>query len=124
MSQLFTVRMVSQKIIVTYDQHGKAASERTELIPQVYSDLPYKTALAYKTKFPDAQVDIALQTAEFSPARGSRDAKIGTGRTGTSRAARDYYEKPDASSAPATSEDFSAAMTGDMAAAINAEMDQ
>jgi hypothetical protein len=123
MSQLFTVRMVSQKIIVTYDKHGKAASERTELIPQVYSDLPYKTALAYKTKFPDAQVDIAMQSAETSNARVSHGKMIGTGRMGSPRATRNYYEKPDAASAPVASEDFTAAMTGDMAAAINAEMD-
>jgi hypothetical protein len=69
--QLYTVRMKRKQIVTIYGAQKNTISEE-RLIDEVYHDLPHKTALAYKTKFPDAQVVIEAQ-AEMTSPRSSRD---------------------------------------------------
>jgi hypothetical protein len=57
--QLYTVRMNRQQTVTIYS--GKTSTTETRVIEQVYHDLPMKTAQAYKTKFPDAEVVILSQ---------------------------------------------------------------
>ncbi len=123
----FTVKMVSKKTIVSFDVKGVKTGERTELIPQTYHDLPHVTALAYKTKFPDNQVEIIAQHGEFGG-----QSQIGGSRNGH-RGAAAYSKRPTSwgtdtnrkvaqKQVDANDERQRAALTGDMAAAINAEI--
>jgi hypothetical protein len=121
--QLFTVKMIAKRIISLFDFNGDKTGERVEEIPQVYRDLPAQTALGYKTNFPDNKVEIEAQHGEYA----------GEGRKGSSferqprvmvpadfkhtrRAVREKIQEKIAA------DDLTAAQTGDMAAAINAEM--
>jgi hypothetical protein len=115
MSQLYTVRMVSRKIISSFDQSGNKTGEREELIPITFHDLPHPTALAYKTKFPDAQVVITMQSGEIGGRKETVHVQSAR-RFGKTTAFKARIAEPEGS------EDFSAAQTGDMAAAINAEL--
>lgn len=109
MAQLYTVRMVSKRIISRYDDKGRKIGEREDLVPQVYHDLPYQTALSYKTKFPDNKVDVVAQDVAFEAPHKSRPAAADEPRT----------KRPATRQTPPPSAIDHAARTGDMAAAIN-----
>ncbi|MCK1543324.1 hypothetical protein IVB12_15520 [Bradyrhizobium sp. 179] len=121
--QLFTVKMIAKRIVSFFDASGAKTGERVEEIPQVYRDLPHPTALGYKANFPDNKVEIEAQHGEYA----------GEGRKGSS------YERRERVNVPAdfkhtrravrekiqekiAADDLTAAQTGDMSAAINAEM--
>jgi hypothetical protein len=118
MSQLYTVEMVRKKTVYSYDPHtGARVNEREELLTVIIHDLPRPTALAYQFKFPSAGVKITQQAYSSDVVRHSSK--------------RDYYERADDAPSALTSEDqvredktddvVAAAISGNFAAAINAE---
>lgn len=64
MTELYTVRMKRKQIVSIFDARGKKIREETRLLDQVYTDLPYSTALMYREKSPDADVKIERQVPE------------------------------------------------------------
>lgn len=72
MPLFFTVTMRRKVSITRFE--GKARIERTEWIEETYRDLPYKTAEAYKNRFPEANVVITRQysTASDKPSSKKR----------------------------------------------------
>jgi hypothetical protein len=115
--QLYTVRMVARKIITMFGTDGNKTGEREELVPQVYHDLPLSTAQRYERLFPDNQVTIVEQAADFVPERKERVFTPGESRHTRRPTPRSKVPQP----APANN--YSAAQSGDMAAAINAELE-
>lgn len=118
---LFTVKMVRLQVISRYNDAGVKIAEETKEIPFVFHDLPEKTAVAYRTKFPDAKVEIEQQT-EGASYGGA--VEVGGRSTYSSKAReRDYAEKP-AKKAPARDRTTDAAERGDFAAAIDAAFEE
>jgi hypothetical protein len=121
--QLFTVKMIAKRIISLFDFNGDKTGERVEEIPQVYRDLPAQTAQTYKRQFPDNKVEIEAQTPE--PVRGSMNggARYERGpKTWPKPHAVVVDSKGVVKKVPIKTDTLAAAQTGDMAAAINAEM--
>jgi hypothetical protein len=67
----YTVKMKKKRLISKFDEKGRKISDQTILIDETYHDLPYVTAMGYKEKFPEADVEIVLQPHELR-----RDPKI------------------------------------------------
>lgn len=135
MSGLYTVHMVSKHVRVSYEQFtGRVMHEEVREVPLAYHDLPLQTALTYRDRFPDAQVRIlndagividtsGLKAPEPEPApigivgpsafetQVSEQVKLAT-----------VSEYKRAAPTPARSDIAEAAMSGDFAAAINAEL--
>lgn len=115
MSQLYTVKMLRKRTIYSYDPHtGLRVNERNDHVEITITDLPMRTALAYKFKCADNNPRIIPQEHSVDVVRFSKS--------------RNYYERDDAP-APVASEDMvhatssvvSAAISGDMSAALNEE---
>lgn len=115
MSQLFTVTMEREHRVKKYDDKGKLVAEVATKIPIVFHDLPAQTAQMYRSKFPDANVRIMHQAIERDT---SAREKLGGG--GFKKREREVYVAAATEPAPRTS---IAATTGDMSAAINAELE-
>jgi hypothetical protein len=121
--QLFTVKMIAKRFISLFDFNGDKTGERVEEIPTVYRDLPFQTAQTYQRIFPDNKVEIEAQAPE--PVRGSMNggARYERGpKTWPKPHAVVVDSKGVVKKVPVTST-LSAAQTGDMAAAINAELE-
>jgi hypothetical protein len=125
--QLFTVKMIAKRFISLFDFNGDKTGERLEEIPTVYRDLPLQTAQTYKRQFPDNKVEIEAQVPE--PERGGSR----TGHKGAAEYAKQptsWGSKPVVKKHPTPigvvkhGSTQTAAQTGDMAAAINAEMNK
>lgn len=110
MSGLFTVTLIRKQIIAKYDSRGKKTGETLTEIPVVFNDLPYQTALAYRTQFPDNKVVIQQQALQID-----HEARKKFGGVAARKAPRVKYEPID--------ETAHAATTGDFTAAINAELE-
>ena len=120
MPQFYTVTMVRKQTIKKYDDKGRFVAEETKELPVVFHDLPLPTAQMYRDKFPDAKVTIAEQAQSID-----HEARKKFGRPAYKKARPDEYVPitDDAPSiAPRRSSTHTAAATGDMAAAINAEL--
>jgi hypothetical protein len=106
-----------------FDFNGDKTGERVEEIPTVYRDLPMQTAQTYKRQFPDNKVEIEAQAPE--PVRGSTNYKANYERgpkTWTKPHAVVVSRKGVKKVIPVETDTQRAAQTGDMSAAINAEM--
>lgn len=105
---LFTVRMFRDRVVCSYDDRGRRCNERTERLEVVITDLPNQTALAYKFKFPKADVTITRQegAADVTPRR---------------RTSAEYYERPEETAPVEPKRDaiVEAAIRGDLGAAIS-----
>jgi hypothetical protein len=122
--QLFTVKMIAKRFISLFDFNGDKTGERVEEIPTVYRDLPMQTALGYKANFPDNKVEIEAQHGDYA---GEGRIAARPVRNPDYKAAREKVTKRFAKTlnhlAKSERDDTqTAAQTGDMAAAINAEM--
>lgn len=122
MSQLYTVRLAAQRLVTVYDAGGHKVSENLQLIPQVYHDLPLVTARAYERMFPDAGVKIELQAVDSRPQRS--DFKYKSANDHHKGLSPERRQKVSARAAELIEEEQErrAAQSGDMAAAINAEL--
>jgi hypothetical protein len=121
--QLFTVKMIAKRFISMFDFNGDKTDERVEEIPTVYRDLPFQTAQTYQRIFPDNKVEIEAQTPE--PTRGSTNGAQRYERGPKTWSQHSTVVYPDGSkkNVPVKGGTLSAAQTGDMAAAINAELE-
>jgi hypothetical protein len=123
--QLFTVKMIAKRFISLFDFNGDKTGERVEEIPQVYRDLPMQTAQTYKRQFPDNKVEIEAQHGEYAGEGriGARPVK-NPDYDGIRKKVTKRFEKTLNHLAKTEREanTLTAAQTGDMAAAINAEM--
>lgn len=70
MSDVYTVRMKRKMIVANYDKKGRMTGEITTLIDETYTDLPAKTAMMYRERFPEAQVRIERQAATQDRGKG------------------------------------------------------
>lgn len=112
---LFTVKMVRKQVISRYNEAGVKIAEETTEIPVVFHDLPEKAAVAYRTKFPDAKVEIERQIEGVSYGGA---VSIGGRSTYSSRKReKDYSAEPAPVVRDRTTE---AAESGDFSAAIDA----
>lgn len=123
MAQLYTIRMIAKKIISLFDSAGRKTGERTDHIPLAYSDLPHSTALSYQRQFPDNQVQIIPQAVEHG---GSREGHRGAAEynRGPQKWPKDLNRKVAQKQVEQRDELQNAAQTGNMAAAINAELNR
>lgn len=113
MTQLYTVRMKRKQIVVKFrGPGGRERTEETRLIDQIYTGLPYQTALGYRTQFPDAQVKIELEIPDQEPRSRSKHRLITPG-IAEYNPRRKSVEKPEAETKP---DDTS---THDYAALVN-----
>jgi hypothetical protein len=120
--QLFTVKMIAKRFISLFDFNGDKTDERVEEIPTVYRDLPHQTALGYKTNFPDNKVEIEAQHGEYA-AEGRKGTPYARGPKTWSQHSTVVYPDGTKKNVPVKGGTLSAAQTGDMAAAINAELE-
>ena len=115
--QLYTIRFTTQKRISTYDKRGKVIGETQVDTPICLTALPYLTAMSYS-----ACDNFALESYQMDQKRvssiTSKPAWAGAATKKTNRA--DYEEAPaKVAATPKVSAVESAAMTGNMAGAIN-----
>lgn len=122
--QLFTVKMIARKIISIFDSSGAKTGERVEEIPQVYRDLPHTTALTYQRTFPDNKVEIEAQDGTFVSDAVYTGTRTKPDYTAIRQKVTKRFEKTLSHLAKSEREDDTqrAAQTGDMSAAVNAEM--
>lgn len=120
---LFTVKMNRLQVISRYDDKGKKVSEEIVKIPQTYCDLPYQTAVAYQTKFPDADVKIEQQYASAPEKRrisvGERATKPESRKASYPVESTRGSKKPDRDSSTVRD-----AASGNLASALTAEMEK
>jgi hypothetical protein len=117
---LCTVHMKRKQIVSRFNAKGEKIAEETVLLDQVYHGLPAKTAEAYHTKFPDAQVKITEEAPSYDkPNKSAHGVYAGTGRIGGTSEQRRAIP----AARPTKSEELTAAETGDMTAALNKEIE-
>ena len=116
MSSYYTVRLERKMLISKLV--GKTWTRETKMIEEVYSDLPYQTAMTYKTMFPEANVRIEQQYREIGGTKPSVRVK------GESRS--DIYRKPSEKleKAPKVEEKPILAPKADYASVVNAMMEK
>lgn len=76
--ELFTVTLKRKIIITRYE--GRSVIEKTDLIEEIYRDLPLTTANRYKTLFPENDVQITRQDP-IETSGGRVSVKIGAQAT-------------------------------------------
>lgn len=70
MTVLYTVHLQRQQIVTIFENKtGTRSRTETRRIDETYRDLPLRTAEAYRTQFPDANVRIERQAMEFATPR-------------------------------------------------------
>lgn len=103
MTQLYTVRMKRKQIVSVFDARGNKIREDKRLIDVIYTDLPYQTALMYKTTCPDNHVVIEPQEPGYEPKSKAKHRIITSGVAEYSpRKRAPVEEKPAPKEAPAT----------------------
>jgi hypothetical protein len=119
-SGLYTVTMTRLHLVSRFDADGKVVSRETKKIPITFCDLPYSTACMYLSKGEKGEFQMVEQLHERAPGRKKyRDREVHLDFKNEAIAPSDLGSE-DAEEAKSIME---AAMTGDMAAAVNAELE-
>jgi hypothetical protein len=124
-SKYFSVTINRLHIVSKFDDKGVKISEELIKVPVTFHDLPFNTAMMYRQKVDAADFTMVEQIAEFAPARSDRR------RSEIIRHDRNAYHGEGVPPKDLGSEDITpdretleAAIAGDMAAAINAELEE
>jgi hypothetical protein len=122
-SEFYTVTIEREKWTSTFDAAGKKISDTVTWIPETYRDLPYVTAMAYVELVPRGRAEIIRQYADSDNSRFDRLQKDTTKETVDADEIEDNHDRALRRHVGETKDTADAAKTGDMAAAITAELE-